>query len=802
MSIRSLFLLFFWWIPITLLSQNAQLNLSLLGNLDYENILVLDVWGYVAPDSTEYALVGLESGLSIVSLADPSNPVEIHRMAGPISGWRDIKTFKNFAYVVNETGGGLAILNLENLPAEPLMNRIIVGNSPTTHNIFIDENGFLYMAGVGNSDANGGIIIADLNGSPMSPEVVGVYADTYVHDVYVRNNRGYAAEMNRGRLRIIDFTSKSDPSPLGEIQTPFAFTHNTWLSDNGKVCYITDEIPGSPIVAYDVTNPLAIKKLGEIRSSLSGGLATPHNVFVLNDFLVSSYYTDGVHLTDARDPNNLREYGYFDTSNWPNPEAYEGNWGVYPFLPSGNILATDIQEGLFVLKPSFPPVAILNGKIKDELTGEPLEGVVVKLFKTAGGQESLEAERITNENGTFTYKRDKIGVLRVELSKFGFKSQSKDVGFVPGETGRLDINLQAAEILDFGIQTLDGNDLVAIGNVDIAVLGAGEIEPFVFEADSTGNLQIPAFPEGQYEISAVKWGYQLTCEDFLLGPEEPVISILLNEGYQDNFSFDLGWSVSGNAEVGHWERGVPVATFRNIAPANPGSGYENDKGRDAYVTGLTGQLYYDNVVDKGNTILRSPQMRLRNYGEPELSFAWWLANFDERSSSAIGKGFLSVRITNGVEEVELANYVRQSIPGSWDTSSFLLRDFISLTDNMQLIIEASNKNFPDILEAGFDAFLVQDLKPTNSQLNIQDIGFEVYPNPASGNLYLRTHSAIRPLQAELYDLNGRQLKSIVVKPGQVNTMQLGHLPASIYMVKLRDEGQVLAWKKVVIHNLD
>ena len=32
--------------------------------------------------------------------------------------------------------------------------------------------------------------------------------------------------------------------------------------------------------------------------------------------------------------------------------SYRGAWGVYPFLPSGNILVSDMQYGLYVLAPS------------------------------------------------------------------------------------------------------------------------------------------------------------------------------------------------------------------------------------------------------------------------------------------------------------------------------------------------------------------------------------------------------------------------------------------------------------------
>ena len=69
----------------------AQLNMSLLSQVQYNESLN-DVWGWAAPDGTEYAIVGLRNGVSIVSLEDPENAVEVAYVPGPSSTWRDIKT--------------------------------------------------------------------------------------------------------------------------------------------------------------------------------------------------------------------------------------------------------------------------------------------------------------------------------------------------------------------------------------------------------------------------------------------------------------------------------------------------------------------------------------------------------------------------------------------------------------------------------------------------------------------------------------------------------------------------------------
>jgi hypothetical protein len=79
----------------------------------------------------------------------------------------------------------------------------------------------------------------------------------------------------------------------------------------------------------------------------------PHNTHVIGNYLVTSYYTDGVTIVDASDPYNLIEVAYFDTSPQYEGDGYNGCWGAYPYLPSGLILATDRQNGLHVLSTPY-----------------------------------------------------------------------------------------------------------------------------------------------------------------------------------------------------------------------------------------------------------------------------------------------------------------------------------------------------------------------------------------------------------------------------------------------------------------
>jgi len=62
-----------------------------------------------------------------------------------------------------------------------------------------------------------------------------------------------------------------------------------------------------------------------------------------------------VQVFDISDPTNPVRIGFYDTFEGNDAFFFAGNWGVYPYLPSGNILASDMQNGLFVLENIVTP---------------------------------------------------------------------------------------------------------------------------------------------------------------------------------------------------------------------------------------------------------------------------------------------------------------------------------------------------------------------------------------------------------------------------------------------------------------
>ena len=287
--------------------------MTLLGNLDYSRELS-NIWGYVDTAGNEYALVGYSNSLKIIDVTDPVNPNEIFNISGPSSTWRDIKTFGKYAYVTNESSQGLLIVDLSNLPnlTAPVTANYTGNTYPFTsaHNLYIDENGVCYI--FGSDYSNGGAIMLDVATDPMNPIELGVVTNYYLHDGMARGDTLWGSAVNNKIMVAIDESDKGNTGKVGTKGTPGQYTHNVWISDDGKTAFTTDEVPGAYITAYDVSDTSNFVEVGRIRSNPGSGVIV-HNTHFMNDYVITSYYSDGVTIHDVTYPYNMIEVGNFDT---------------------------------------------------------------------------------------------------------------------------------------------------------------------------------------------------------------------------------------------------------------------------------------------------------------------------------------------------------------------------------------------------------------------------------------------------------------------------------------------------------
>ena len=361
---------------------SAQLNIVEQANVTYSQTLN-DCWGYEAA-GREYALIGHKDGVNVLDITNPASPVDKGTATGANSTWRDIKTFGEYAYVINESSGGLMVIDLGKLPSSLTPSEWSnwapnipgLGTLSTCHNIYIDENGYGYLTGCNLN--NGGPLYIDLFTTPGTPIYVDKAPAVYAHDVYVRDNILYNSEIYNGQFTMYDISDKSNSIFLGSSSTPSNFTHNAWPNDAGDVVFTTDEVGNAPVAAYDVSDPGNISPLDQFKPLATIGTGvTPHNVHVKDDYVVTSFYTDGVIIIDGSAPDNLIEVGSFDTHS--NATGGFGAWGAYPFFSSGTIIVTDGEAGAFILTPTYVRSARLEGVVTDASNGQNLIDVDVSI---------------------------------------------------------------------------------------------------------------------------------------------------------------------------------------------------------------------------------------------------------------------------------------------------------------------------------------------------------------------------------------------------------------------------------------
>ena len=399
-----------------------NINVVQRGSLSYPGRECANICGYVDSTGIEYALVGVETGMSIVDVSDPDNPVEVKSIPwppGPSQIWKEIKVYKHYAYVTSEAGSGLQICDLKFLPLDSVpyhhWEPDILGQTLNTiHALHVDTtlgNIYLYGSNIGNN----GAICASL-ADPWNPVYLGMYDPFYVHDGYVDNDTLYAGEILNGTCSIVDFTDKNNPQVLSSFPTTGNFTHNTWPSFDKKTLFTTDEVNNSYITAYDISDLGNITELDKIKTN-PGSNSIVHNVHVRKDsFAVTSWYTEGFTIVDVSRPHNLIEVGKYDTYSGALGDGFHGAWGVYPFLPSGTIVVSNIEDGLHVFTPTYVHACWLEGNIKDSVTLANLNGVQIQIISQA------QASTTTANDGNYATGTVNAGTYSVQLSRSGYQT--------------------------------------------------------------------------------------------------------------------------------------------------------------------------------------------------------------------------------------------------------------------------------------------------------------------------------------------------------------------------------------------
>ena len=704
--------------PFFLFSQSSY-NLSLLGTYDWNNTEGNDIWGWADQNGNEYALVGLNNGFSVVNVSNPNSPNEEFFIADLNSTWRDVKTFGHYAYVTTEANAGLLIVDLSDMTGNTFYHQTLFSNSngsstefTAAHNIYIDENGVAYIFGASSNSGGSptdGAIFLDVATNPIDPIYLGEWNDYYIHDGMARGDTMYVGCIYEGEMYIVDVSNKSNPQNLGHTATPSNFTHNAWVSNNGKYVFTTDEQSDAYVGAYDISNVNNIQEVDRVQSN-PGSNSIPHNAHVDGNFLITSWYRDGTVVHDITYPNNMIEVANYD-SYAGSGDGFDGCWGTYPFLPSGNIISSDINSNnsnnarLLVYSRDFQQASYIDGNVSNLNNSNPITNANVEILNTL-----TQINSSTNISGYYNSGIASTGNYDIVFSAPGYLSDTTNINLSSGIITTVNMQLQPLVAFNTSGLVIDNNG-IGIDNSNVLIFNNDN--SYSVTTDNNGNFNLNNIYEGNYNIIAGHWGYITSCEDYYITSNNPIQPITLIEGYYDDFTFDFGWTVSGgifSPNDGIWQRGNPEGTSDNGVDYNPEDDFSNDCYENAFVTGLSaGPQTGSRDVDDANTILTSPVLDLSTSQSYILNYNIWFMN--GFSWGAPANDSIVVSVSNGATTVDLDIITASSNNLSqWAPKSFDLSQYISLNNNIRISVEIADWdiNGGHWVEGGFDNFYISN----------------------------------------------------------------------------------------------
>ncbi|MDP6762030.1 MAG: choice-of-anchor B family protein [Planctomycetota bacterium] len=340
------------WLPLSEFGVNSQNG--------------ADCWGYIAPSGREYAIFCHWDATAFVEVTDPGNPVIVADIDGPNSLWRDAKVFGQYCYVVTEESpNGVQVIDMGNIDGGVVS---VVGTfgsgDDSTHNVAIDtDSGYLYRCG-----GNGlGLRIHDLNASPTNPPEVATWNTRYVHDAQIVTytsgpyagrqiafcSTGFNSGWSSPGLDVLDVTNKSNIFVMDNFLYPGAvYSHQGWLSPDRQYYFHGDELDEGTNGVPSTTFVLDVSNLNNVflaGSFSNGNPAVTHNLYTDGSLVFEANYRSGLRVFDTSSSvTSPTEVAWFDTYPANDGVDYNGLWSCWPYFPSGTIIGSDRESGLFV----------------------------------------------------------------------------------------------------------------------------------------------------------------------------------------------------------------------------------------------------------------------------------------------------------------------------------------------------------------------------------------------------------------------------------------------------------------------
>ncbi len=582
-------------------AQEPPFNASEVSNFDQAGQNYADVWGdgnfaYIAHFGARV--------VDIIDITDPQNPTlaATYDTNVAVASAQDVKVASGLMFVGLEGASpGCQIVDVRDPYAPVKLTDVTVLSA--VHNVFYDA-GWLYLV---DSSQNQVDIVDLTTYDPDNPpatistghwRMTGV-GNQFVHDVTVQNGRLYAAAWDTIRIYDVSDVANTLPPLLGSA--PGDNVHASWATDDGRFVVVTEERSVSGLTLYEVLPAEGDSLTLEVRdyhflSSLRAG--SVHNVLIDGLRVYVSWYAAGLQVFEI-DPDSptFTLVASFDTSVADGDDSiFAGNWGVYPFLGTEQVLVSDRNTGLWVIDVD---ANVLRFKYPDP------------------GLGSL------GNSPPWIVAPDVAAPIELEIAPVGAPPLASSVM----RHAAVDGGAPADQTL-----TDQGGGVFAGTLPAAACLSVIEVS---FSADNTLGTSFvdpPGAPAESYRIDVAH-------------STETI--------FEDDFDLDFGWTVENTAlGTGAWERGDPIGTGGqpefDATGAGDGSCFFTDQGP-------IGGGPDDFDVDGGPTVLTSPELDF-SAGGGIVSYAYWYFNSDGTEAMIVeisndGAAWIEARRYDGLEQL-------------------------------------------------------------------------------------------------------------------------------------------------------
>jgi len=736
-----------------------------------------DVWGFVGTNGREYVIQGTSVGTAWWDVEDPLHPALVTFLDEPASPWRDMFVIGNHAFIVAENfDQGVRVVDISD-PTAPTHVASYTTTVNQAHNIFGDPSrNLLYVVGGSSNGANGGVQILDAT-DPLNLVEIAQWNQHYVHDMSVEGQYGYLCLIYLDELQIVDLADSTSPVTLGAYIDPIGSVHACWPVGNGQHVLLTHETQGGHLRSVDVSNPLAPVSADEWNPAPT---SSAHNVHVQGNLAFVSWYARGTRVIDVSDPTALVEVGWWDTNDGIG--LTNGNWGVYPHLPSGLVASNDRDNGLFLLKYD-PDAGVLDGTVTPA-SGSFAFGATVDYL-------DLETSQDVDSTGAYRFSAFAGPSHTLRFSAFGYAPDSATVALAPGGTTTTNVVLARLPFGGLSGTVTDGQTSQPLLGADAIVVGT----PLVAVTDASGHWSLPEVPAGPVTVVIRRGGYATQSFDATVpvGFGANVDAGLEPAAVYVDFSNPVGWTEDNDPNVvGTWTFDDPYGTYLNGELFQPEDDHTPGEDTDCAVTGNFTDGVDDGDVDDGATRLISPVYDLSSMVRPHVFYYRWFATeqpldpWEVEASSDGGATWILIETTNQDERF-------------WKGVDVDLLPVLSSFGSVRFRFIAQDQPPEQILEACVDDFTLYDAgsggtgvgETSRTALSLSPPA----PNPFASSTTIRfalpatAHTTIRVL-----DVRGALVATLedrVLGPGAHSVVWDGRTragrpaAAGVYLVELR-----------------